>query len=241
MSVDLLSLKPETFEGKRLSSEIFLGWLRAADAIWMYPGEPSPSDPHAELTSGLCSDGFVDVTRLLCHPNVSEILARHLAGDVQRALSETGLSPKVDWVVSSAYAAITFGHDVARALGARFGYTEKDGEDPERKRMLWRRLELPSDVVVLQVEELITTMGTTEAVRRAVEEGNAAQVNFLPLVATFVHRPQDLRASEAKGIVSLVDLEIRTYSPEDCPMCAVDSVRLRPKSNWEALIGANAP
>lgn len=238
MNVDLLGLDPKEFQGKILSPGTFLDWLKAADAMWMYQGRPSPSSPHAELTSGLCSDGFVDVTRLLCHPNVSEILAQNLARDVRRALSKAELSPKVDWVVSSAYAAITFGHDVARELGAQFGYAEKDGEDPGRKKMLWRRLELPSDAIVLQVEELITTMGTAEAVRRAVEEGNVAQVDFLPLVATFVHRPQDLRAPETNGIVSLVDLEIRTYSPEDCPMCAADSVRLRPKSNWGALTGA---
>jgi hypothetical protein len=67
------SLDPKDFIGERLLPETILTWLDWADAVWMHDGDPEK--PHAELTSDLCSNGFFDCMRVLCLPNVNEILA----------------------------------------------------------------------------------------------------------------------------------------------------------------------
>jgi orotate phosphoribosyltransferase len=83
--------------------------FQAHGAIWMHTGESSR--PHALLTSGLHSDGFVNCTFVTQYP-----------GLVRRMVVEgDGLAPllpsqKTDWVIGSAFGAITLAYAVAERL-----------------------------------------------------------------------------------------------------------------------------
>jgi hypothetical protein len=234
--IDLWRLNPRDYESKNLTSEEILAWFENEDAYWSYQEEPNPGRPHAELTSGLCSDGFFDCLQVLRYPNIAEILARQLR---QRIMLREHMIPLYGhlWVVSSSYAAITLGHEVAKAMKAIFMMAEKDEKDP--KKMVWRRMTIPDTVRVLQVEELVTTSQTFQEVRRAVEEGNAVKpVNFIPTVGALVHRPPKLPVDyNGRRVVALIEKEIRVYKPEECPYCAVGSPRYRPKTHWLELTG----
>ena len=235
---DLRLIDPRDYDNKIMTPEEVVAWFENEDACWVYKGSPAPEKPHAELTSGLCSDGFFDCLQVLRYPNIAEILARQLAGRLLR--NGWFARDEVDWVVSSSYAAITFGHEVAKAFGAIFMMTEKDEKDP--KKMVWRRMAIPAGAHVFQVEELITTSGTFQEVYRAVNEGNPVKPNFWGPVGSLVHRPPKLPAvyqSEFGGrqVVALVEKEIRVYKPEECPYCKVGSLRYRPKSHWAELTG----
>ena len=232
-------IDPRKYDGVVLTEEAILHWFKECDAVWLYDGDPNPKKPHAELTSGMCSNGFFDCMRVLCHPAFTEILALQLA----QKLREQGVGP-VDWVIGSPYAAITFSYELARALGAIHGFAEKDPADPQGKKMAWRRMKIPPQSRILQVEELITTSGTFQEVRRAVREGNGDSVNFLPAVATLVHRPPKLPAYYSDDlsrmsihVFSLIEREVWAVKPEECPLCKAGSRRVRPKSNWAELTG----
>ena len=89
-------------------------------AVWIHDG--APQRPHALLTSGMHSDGFVNCTKITQEPAL-----------LQRILtSDDGLKPrlpaeKVDWVIGSALGAVTIAYAIAAALNAKAGFTEKDG------------------------------------------------------------------------------------------------------------------
>jgi orotate phosphoribosyltransferase len=232
--VDPRQIRPADYNYRALTPEEILYWFDLCDAAWVHDGDPSK--PHAELTSGLCSNGYFDCPRVLQHPNLNEILANQLV----RKLSEVSLGKlgRVDWVVGSAYAAITFSYEVARILGAIHGFVEKDPADPAGKRMFWRRVTIPAGSKVLQVEELITTSGTFREVRRAIEEGNGEPVEFLPLVGCLVHRPPKLPADYGdRQVIALIEKEVWAVKPEDCSLCKAGSIRYRPKSHWAELTG----
>lgn len=166
---------------------------------------------------------------VLADPKVAQFLASEL---VDRLRSQN--VGTVDWVVGSAYAAITFSYEVAKRLQALHGFVEKDPTNP--KKMVWDRVTIPNGAIVLQCEESITTLGTTMEVRRAVEEGNPESVRWLPYVATVIYRPSDLRiTNDSIGIVYLVGRQVQTWKPEECPLCAAGSPRMRPKQNWARL------
>lgn len=236
--IDLRLINPRDYDDKIIAPEEILSWFANEDAFWAYEGNPSPRKAHTELTSGLCSDGFFDCLQVLRYPNIAEILGQQLA---RRLVRNGWLSPRqVDWVVSSAYAAITFGHEVAKALGAIFMNTEKDPKDP--KKQIWQRMIIPAGAHILQAEELITTSGTFQEVERAVNEGNKETVSFWSSVGVLVHRPPKLpTVYEGKyggrQVVALIEKEIRVYKPEECPYCAVGSPRYRPKTHWAELTG----
>lgn len=229
--IDLLRIDPREHDAQILWPEEALSWFKTENAYWAYEGEPSPEKAHAELTSGLCSDGFFDCLLVLRYPNIAEIFGRQLAS----RLHHIGIE-KVDWVVSSSYAAITFGHEVAKALEAIFMLVEKDPDDPKGKKMVWRRMTIPAGANVLQVEELITTSGTFKEIRRAVEEGNSEPVTFIPTVGALVHRPAKLPIEyDGRRVVAVIEKVIRNFDPKDCPYCAVGSPRYRPKMHWKEL------
>lgn len=183
----------------------------------------------------MCSNAYFDCTRVLCYPSLAEPLAGKIA-DLLKGNSE--IYPPINWVVGSAYAAITFSYEVARRLRVSHGFTEKDPTDPSGKKMLWRRMQIPAGAKVLQIEELITTSHTFREVRRAIEEGNTEPVEFLPVVGALVHRPRKLPADYGDvRVAALLEKEVWAVEPEVCPLCKAGSRRLRPKSNWAELTG----
>lgn len=199
--------------------------FETCDALWLHDGDMRR--PHAELTSGKCSDGFVDVLRVLRYTNLCQIMADQLV----HRLHERG-GGIVDWVIGSDHAGATLSFAVAAHLNAQHDFTEK-GSD---KTQVWKRFVVQPGEVVLQVEELVTTTGTLQAVRNGIRAGNPHQVSFAPLSLCLVHRAP-VYEFDGSPIVSLVHWDIQTWPPDECPLCAGGSPRVRPKQNWAQLTG----
>src|SRR6266853_2323751 len=78
---------------------------------------------HFRLTSGLHSGEYLQSALVLQHPAAAEKLGRLLALEVGKISGE-----KIGVVVSPALGGLIIGHEVARALGVRFIFTERDAE-----------------------------------------------------------------------------------------------------------------
>lgn len=214
--------------------------LELCEALWLHSGDPKA--PHAELTSGKCSNGFVDVLRALRYTNVCDILAYHMTHALEAKIDQIENDENADtmvyralgWVIGSDHAGAAFSHDVARWLGAKHDFTEKGG--PDGKQQIWKRFAISSGETVLQVEELMTTAGTLMAVREGIRKGNPNPVAFAPVVGVLVHR-SDVYEIEGAPVVYLAHYDISVWNPEDCPLCAAGSKRLRPKQHWAELTG----
>jgi len=210
-----------------MTEEELLKIFKEKDACWMHNGDPKK--PHAQLTSGKCSNGFFDCMRVLKDPELCRLLAEELTEKLKRE----GIL-HVDWVIGSPYAAITFSYEVASNLGALHAFPEKSRED--KNKMVWKRFSIPEGATILQVEELITTAKTFREVRRAVTEENEDPVDFLPIVATIIHRPPKLPAEhDGTEIISLLEKEVWAVEQKDCPLCKKGSKRYRPKTHWAEL------
>lgn len=197
--------------------------FEARDAMWFHNGDPKM--PHGELTSGQCSDGFINTLGALCDTQLCEMMADYMVEKVR----EVYQGP-VDWVVGSDHAGATLSYAVAVRLKAKHDFTEK-GDD---KTQLWKRHTIKKGEVVLQVEELVTTLGTLKAVREGIQRDNPQPVTFAPLVATLIHRSPSYEFENAP-IVQGAHFDIRTWDEKDCPLCKAGSKRLKPKKNWEEL------
>ena len=220
-------------DSKQDIEEEVLGIYRVRNAVWFFNHQGDPKAPHVELTTGLCSDGYVDSGKVTCDPKIAEYLARMLAVCVRQHPS---VPSNIQWVVSSAYAAITFGYELARQLGAQHAFTEKDPIVP--RRMTWSgRFTIPTYATALQGEELITTFYTVSTVREAVRAGNEYPVAFLPFVATVFHRPPSPPDPTGPSVIALVTKVIQTWQRTDCPLCQQGSPRYRPRSHWRELTG----
>ena len=104
---------------------------QAASVLELFRLRGAYLEGHFRLTSGLHSSQYLQSALVLQYPEAAEELGRRLASELRRLTR----SP-ADLVVSPALGGLIIGHEVARALGARFLFTERDG--PTRQMALRR-------------------------------------------------------------------------------------------------------
>ncbi|KKW31458.1 MAG: hypothetical protein UY75_C0007G0006 [Parcubacteria group bacterium GW2011_GWC2_52_8c] len=222
-----------------LSDDDALALYKECDAVWFFDYRRGvPGAPHAVLTSGLHSDGYVDSQKVYSKTWISRILIAEL---VRRLSRRNSLLEHVDMVVSSSDSAIHFGYELARQLGteARFVVKNTAFETDRTAPRFICKFQIPEGCNVLRAEELITTFETTGAVRTAVELANPhGRIRWNPDVACGVLRPDSDRATMAFGdIICLAEKIVKSWRPEDCPLCAGGSPAVKPKSHWAELTG----
>lgn len=189
-------------------------------AIWIHNG--SPNQPHALLTSGLHSDGFVNCTLVTQHPTI-------LQSAVSEGLKDQLSDINAEWVIGSAFGAITLAYAIAYQIGARAGFTEKDGE-----QMKLSRFEIPLDGRVLVVEDTISTGGSTKKTIEGIKASGVEDSRILPYIVSLVNR-SGKDELDGRKIRALLTLNIHAWTPAQCPLCKMGSQPVRPKGNWQAL------
>jgi orotate phosphoribosyltransferase len=157
---------------------------------------------HFRLTSGLHSNEYLQCALVLQHPSIAEKFGRELAAHFSG----------VDIVVSPAVGGLIIGHEVARALGARFLFTERD---PSTGKMILRRgfTVKPGETAVV-IEDVITTGGSTIDV---IETLKAAGVNVLG-AGSIIDRSGG-KADVSIPRVALATLQVTTWPADFCPLC----------------------
>jgi orotate phosphoribosyltransferase len=106
---------------------------------------------HFRLSSGLHSNGYLQCALVLQHPDHAEALGRALADRVR------ALNPGVQAVISPALGGLIIGHEVARALGVRAIFAERQ----EGMLTLRRGFTIAPGERMLVVEDVVTTGGST--------------------------------------------------------------------------------
>ena len=173
---------------------------------------------HFRLTSGLHSAEYLQSALVLRHPEAAEKLGRLLAEELRRIIPAAP-----DLVVSPALGGLIIGHEVARALGTPFLFTERD---PETRKMSLRRgftVEPGSTAVV--VEDVITTGGSTQDVIEILKE-----LGGRVLAAGSIIDRSGGRAQVGAPRVALATLQVAAHYPQECPMCAQGIPAIKPGS-----------
>jgi orotate phosphoribosyltransferase len=172
---------------------------------------------HFRLTSGLHSPGYLQCALVLQYPRHAAELGILLADEL-RNLVDT----PIGLVVSPALGGLIIGHEVARALGARFIFTERD----ENKKMTLRRgFAVAPGEPALVVEDVVTTGGST---RDVVEVLRAAGAR--PVAAGSIVDRSGGQADVGVPRAALVTLTVPAYEAAACPLCAQGVPAVKPGS-----------
>jgi len=168
---------------------------------------------HFRLTSGLHSDIYLQSALVLQHPVHAEALGRALADSFRSAGARTVLAPAIGGILVA--------HEVARALGVRALFTERE----EGVMRLRRGFSLEPGEPCLVVEDVITTGGSTREVVQCVEGLGGRVVG----VGSLIDRSGGAAAFPVKR-VALATVTAATFKPEDCPLCKTGSAAIKPGS-----------
>ena len=168
---------------------------------------------HFLLSSGLHSDRYFQCARLLQFPE----LARELGA----AMGEFYTDLAHDLVVSPAMGGILIGHEVARALGRRFVFTErKDGDMKIR-----RGFTLEKGEKVIIAEDVVTRGTSLLEVIEVVEQAGGKVVGLTTII--------DRTGGEAAlplPLHALAKVQVKTWQPDNCPLCAEGLEIVKPGS-----------
>lgn len=157
---------------------------------------------HFRLSSGLHSGEYLQCALVLQHPEYAGKLCAELAAHFKDARPTCVIAPALGGVIIS--------YETARALGVRSIFTErKDG------RMVLRRgFEIKPDDRALVVEDVITTGLSTKEVLDVVKSKGANIIG----IGSIVNR-SGKKIDFGVKLVSLVNIDLPVFPPEQCPLC----------------------
>jgi orotate phosphoribosyltransferase len=168
---------------------------------------------HFRLTSGLHSDIYLQSALVLQYPEHAAALGRGLAAAFRADGAQTVLAPAIGGILVA--------HEVARALGVRALFTEREGG----VMRLRRGFALAAGERCLVVEDVITTGGSTREVVQCVQELGGAVVG----VGSLIDRSGGAAVFGVKR-TALATVSATTWPPESCPLCASGSQAIKPGS-----------
>ncbi|MEP6787825.1 MAG: orotate phosphoribosyltransferase [Acidobacteriota bacterium] len=171
---------------------------------------------HFILSSGLHSPKYLQCALALQMPSDAAVYGRMIASELALAF-DSGF----DAVASPAIGGLVIGFATAQELDVRFIWTERqDGVMTVR-----RGFTVEPGERILVVEDVITTGGSTRECIAALEGHGATVV----AAASIIDRSNGA-ADVGVPRISLVSLDVPSYTPEDCPLCAEGIEAIKPGS-----------
>ena len=172
---------------------------------------------HFVLSSGLHSSKYLQCALALQMPSDAAEYGRMIAGRFA--------GQEFDTVASPAIGGLVIGFAVAQALDVRFLWTERQNGE----MTLRRGFTLSAGERILVVEDVITTGGSTRECIAALAQHGGNVV----AAASIIDRSNGT-ADVGVPRVALVSLDVPSYTPDACPMCAAGEEAVKPGSRTAA-------
>ena len=172
------------------------------DVLTLFRRSGALLEGHFRLSSGLHSPGYLQCALVLQYPRHAEALGAALAERV-RSFGATA-------ILSPAMGGIVIGQEVARGLGVRALFAERQ----DGSLTLRRGFALSPEDRVLVVEDVVTTAGSTRETIAVAQHHGATVVGACSIVD---------RSNGTHGLdvpyAALLPMDLPTYQESECPLC----------------------
>ncbi len=180
--------------------------MEAAEVERIFRAAGALREGHYALASGKHSPRYLEKFQVLQWPRETERLCAAIAEAARRFDPQTVAGPTTGGIILA--------HEVARQMGIRAVYAERD-EKTGTGRVFRRGFHLAPGERVLVVDDIMTTGGSVQETIDAVRASGGAVV----AAAVLVDRSGG-SAQLGVPLVALWSLDIPSYSAADCPACA---------------------
>jgi orotate phosphoribosyltransferase len=191
--------------------------LNAEEVIDQFRTTGALLEGHFQLSSGLHSTVYLQCALVLQFPEKAEAFGR--------AIAEAFRGQGIQLVASPAIGGIVIGHEVARALGARFVWTEREAG----QMTLRRGFTVSPGEKTLVVEDVVTTGGST---RDTIEALTKAGANVVA-AASIIDRSAG-SAGVGVPLTALASLKVLSVETADCDACKLGEPVVKPGSRKAA-------
>ena len=169
---------------------------------------------HFKLSSGLHSEKYLQCALVLQYPGIAEKLSK--------ALADKFSAEKIDVVIGPALGGVTLAYEVARAIGSRGLFTERQ----DGKMVLRRGFSISKGEKVLVVEDVVTTGGSTKEVIELVKSFGANIVG----VGSIIDRSSVAGIDFGAPFKPLAKVAVETFEEDKCPLCKNQTPITKPGS-----------
>lgn len=187
--------------------------MTAAGVIAKFKSAGALLEGHFILSSGLHSTVYLQCALALESTGA--------AAEFGAALAQQFTGRRIDTVASPAIGGIVIGYEVARQLGLRFIWTERE----DGRMTLRRGFKVREGERILVVEDVITTGGSTKETIEALEGAGAGVV----AAASIIDRSGG-KADVGVPRVSLAALDVPAVSTSECEACSRGEHAIKPGS-----------
>jgi orotate phosphoribosyltransferase len=156
---------------------------------------------------------YLQCALVLQHPPV--------AAEFARAIGEQFRTQNISTVASPAIGGIVIGHEVARALDARFIWTERQ----DGAMVLRRGFAVSPGEKILVVEDVVTTGGSTRETVAALQASGAEVIG----AASIIDRSGG-QAAVGVPRIALATLDVAAVDPALCELCKQGTPAIKPGS-----------
>jgi orotate phosphoribosyltransferase len=176
--------------------------MTESDVLTLFRRSGALLEGHFRLSSGLHSPGYLQCALVLQYPRDAEALGAALADRVRSWGANAVLSPALGGIV--------IGQEVARGLGVRALFAERQ----DGTLTLRRGFALAPEDRVLVVEDVVTTAGSTRETIAVARQHGATVVGACSIVD---------RSNGTHGLdlpyAALLPMDLPTYQESECPLC----------------------
>ena len=187
--------------------------MKAEQVIDQFRATGALLEGHFQLTSGLHSTVYLQCAVVLQFPGKAEAFGR--------AIAEMYREQAIQLVASPAIGGIVIGHEVARALGARFVWTERESG----VMTLRRGFTVSPGEKTLVVEDVITTGGST---RETIETLRQAGADVVAAASIIDRSGGAVDVSVPR--TALATLKVLSVDPSVCDACKLGEPAVKPGS-----------
>ena len=187
--------------------------MKAEQVIDQFRATGALLEGHFQLTSGLHSTVYLQCALVLQFPEKAEAFGR--------AIAEMYREQAIELVASPAIGGIVIGHEVARALGARFVWTERESG----VMTLRRGFTVSPGEKTLVVEDVITTGGST---RETIETLRQAGADVVAAASIIDRSGGAVDVSVPR--MALATLKVLSVDPSVCDACKLGEPAVKPGS-----------
>lgn len=174
---------------------------------------------HFILSSGRHSPTYLQCARVLMDPARADRLCAALAAKLKKTIDIS----KIDIVVGPAMGGVIVGYEMARQLRKPSIFCER-----ENGKFVFRRgFDFPANAGVLVVEDVVTTGLSSKETFSTIEEAGGKVIAECSLV----DRSNGV-ADLGVPYVSLLKLDVPSYTPEHIPEALQKIPAIKPGSRW---------
>jgi orotate phosphoribosyltransferase len=188
--------------------------LTDAELLQIFRDTGALLDGHFLLRSGFHSRQYFQCALVLQHTKIAAQLCGALAAKLGPAAAQSVISP--------AMGGLLIGHEVARALGLRHIFVEKNASG---RLELRRSFRVESGEKFLVIEDVVTKGGRVQETIDIVRKLGGVVV----AVGALVDRSEG-KVDFGVPMESLLELRIKTFDPAACPLCKAGVAVVKPGS-----------